>query len=457
MAELIVAGAGPTGLILALNAAQAGHRVTILEAADSVGGMAGSFEVAGQRVDYGSHRLHGLADPQLLAQLQDLLGTDLQARERNGRILLRRRWVGFPLRPLDMVRSLPLGFSSRVAKDTLMGPFRWAAGDSFDDAVRSQLGPTVASEFYAPYARKLYGVESTELTNELAARRVSARSPLAIVAKALRATRSSGRTFYYPRLGYGQISERLAEAAVEAGVAIELSCRVRRVTSSGGVEVEAGNQRFHGDTLFSTIPTAALADAVSPAPPSVVANSLGRLRTRAMCLVYLALDRPQFTDFDAHYFPDDHMAVARLSEPKNYRSGPDPQGHTVLCAELPCWVGDEVWNGSDEALGERVAQELRDAGLPDPGSYDVVSRRLPSVYPVYERSTEADRVVVDGWRDAAGPIVSLGRQGLGVPDNLHHVLAMGQRAAAVLDPGGSFDPVGWAEARRDFRDHVVED
>ena len=115
MTTVTVLGAGPAGLLAALEAAEAGHQVTLLEAADHVGGMAGSFEVAGQRVDYGSHRLHPATDPNVMRRIQELLGDDLQARERQGRIRLRGKWVGFPLRAVDMIRSLPADFSASVA------------------------------------------------------------------------------------------------------------------------------------------------------------------------------------------------------------------------------------------------------------------------------------------------------------------------------------------------------
>ena len=96
MSRLGVIGAGPAGLAAALAAAEAGHEVVVFEAGETVGGMAGSFDVAGLRVDYGSHRLHAGTDPAFLRRLTDLLGDDLQARERNGRIRLRDRWVAFP-------------------------------------------------------------------------------------------------------------------------------------------------------------------------------------------------------------------------------------------------------------------------------------------------------------------------------------------------------------------------
>ena len=112
MAEIVVIGAGPAGLMAALRGAQSGHRCTVVEAGETVGGMAGSFEVAGQRVDYGSHRLHPATPEPFLELFRSLLGPDLQVRPRHGRIRLHGRWIAFPLRAGDMVRNLPPSFGS---------------------------------------------------------------------------------------------------------------------------------------------------------------------------------------------------------------------------------------------------------------------------------------------------------------------------------------------------------
>lgn len=457
MSRVVVIGAGPAGLAAALTAAESGQEVVVFEAADAVGGMAGSFEVADLRVDFGSHRLHASTAPEFLNRLQSLLGDDLQARERNGRIRLRNRWVGFPLRIGDMVRKLPPDFAARVAAETATGVLRRPQPEpSFLDEVTRRLGPTVSSEFYKPYAVKLYGADPKDLTDELARRRVSASSPLAILAKAFKARQPDGRTFYYPRRGYGQVSEALADAAVSAGAELRLSEPVQEIVPGAAPKIATATTSLDADVVLSTMPVPSLIRSLGAAVDQPIVDAAATLRTRAMVLVYLVVPRPQYTPYDAHYFPSVDISMCRLSEPKNYRDADDPADHTVLCAELACWAGDEIWTADDHALGERVADDLARAGLPAPDTAEVAVRRLPAVYPVYERSTVTARATVDRWMGDLPGVVSFGRQGLGVPDNLHHVLDMGQAAAAAIS-SGSIDRARWSDELTRFADNVVVD
>lgn len=214
---IAVVGAGPAGLLAAWHAARQGHEVVVLEAASTVGGLAGSFEVAGQRVDHGSHRLHPSTDPELLGELRRLLGGDLQVRQRKGRIAMAGRLLGFPLRTTDLLRSLPRQLAVRMAMDAAIAPLRRPRSDTYTEVVRAGLGPAVERTFYGPYARKLWGVDGSELAGEVARRRIAASSPLGVARKLVRAADPAQRTFLYPRRGFGQLSEALAEAAVAAG------------------------------------------------------------------------------------------------------------------------------------------------------------------------------------------------------------------------------------------------
>ncbi|MCB1003739.1 MAG: FAD-dependent oxidoreductase [Acidimicrobiales bacterium] len=475
-ADVVVVGAGPAGLVAALGAARAGHEVVVVEAQERVGGMAASFEVAGQRVDLGSHRLHPAIAGEHLTLLRDLLGDDLQVRPRHGRIRLAGRWLAFPLRAGDLVRRLPPSFALGATRDALLGPFRRPRADTFAEVVRVGLGPTVASTFYEPYAAKLWGVPPDQLAGELARRRVSASSTSDVLARLVprRARRGAAagapgaaepekRTFLYPATGFGTVSEALADAAVAAGATIELGVAVdgvdlgRSVSGAAtgvhladGTTVEAGR-------VWSTAPLPALARWAQPQPPAEVLAAAGGIEHRGMVLVYLVVDRPRWTEFDAHYFPAADNPIARLSEPKNYRDGPDPVDRTVLCAEVPADVGDATWTASDADLGALVRDALLGLGLPDPDPVAVEVRRLPRVYPRYRVGFEADLAVLEEWAAGHPRLLTFGRQGLFVPDNTHHALVMGSAAAAALRADGTFDEAAWRTARDGFRAHVVED
>jgi protoporphyrinogen oxidase len=458
--DVVVIGAGPAGLIAAWHAARAGHRVVVLDRAPRVGGMAASFEVGGQRVDYGSHRLHPSIDPARLAELRQLLGDQLQTRPRHGRLRFADRWVAFPLRTDDLLCRVPPATAAALAVDQLGAPFRRPRSDTFAEVVRAGLGPTVYERFYRTYVAKIWGTDPADLSGELARRRVSAGGPLAIVRRLLRRGDDVGRSFLYPSTGFGAISEALADAAADAGAEIRLGAGVTHLEVRCD-EVEITTHVGSSLTtrwVWSTAPLAALASLVEPGPPPAVHAVSERLTHRALLLVYLVIDRPQFTEFDAHYFPTYANPVARLSEPKNYRAGPDDPGdRTVLCAEVPCSVGDAWWNATDTELGEMVAHALEWEGLERPRPVHVEVHRLPRVYPVYRVGFERDLAVLESWAEELPRLISFGRQGLFVPDNTHHALAMGAAAAAALRSDGSFDRASWTAARDTFRTHVVED
>ncbi len=462
-ADLVVLGAGPAGLAAAWRAARAGLSVTVLDRADAVGGMAGSFTVAGVRVDHGSHRLHPATPPEVLADLRQLLGDDLQQRPRNGRLRIAGGWAGFPLRIGELARVMPPAMLARVALDVLAAPVRRGNQPTYAGALRRSLGPTLYDAFYAPYARKLWGLDGEQIDAEQARRRVAADTPLKIARRILRrGGNGQGRVFLYPRRGFGQITEALAEAATAAGAEIRLGADVLRLAAGpDAVTVGTADGEVTAAHAFATLPLPVLGRITRPAPDAGVLADAGRLRFRAMALVYVVHEGGRWTGYDAHYLPDPATPVTRISEPANYRdSADDPAGHTVLCAEVPCEVGDATWTASDDDLGATVADTVARLGLPPlrPGGVQV--KRLPHVYPVYARGYADHLRGLDAWASALPRVTAFGRLGLFVHDNTHHAIVMANDAVDALGRGataGQRDQPAWTAARQRFTHHVVED
>src|SRR5262249_9288456 len=343
-----------------------------------------------------------------------------------------------------------------------------AEAATFSSILESGLGRTICRDFYFPYARKVWGVEPDELSATQARRRVSAGSLAKIVRKVLSAVPGfkppGGGRFFYPRRGFGQICEAYYRAAQYEGAEFHLGARVESVEFEGKrsftvrYEQHGALQSATTDYVWSTIPITALAGCMKPALPAEYLLAAGKIDYRAMILIYLLLEQNQFTEYDAHYFPEPHIRISRLSEPKNYGASQEPRNRTVLCAELPCSAANPAWTMNDAELGAIVRKAVAAAGLQAPAhALQVTTRRLRQPYPIYQQGYEACFNQLDQWLGQVDGLLTFGRQGLFAHENTHHALYMAYAATKCLNSEGKFDHDRWREYRRVFETHVVED
>jgi protoporphyrinogen oxidase len=470
--RIVILGGGPAGVGAARELARRGvAEAVLLEARDDFGGNAGSFDACGQRLDYGSHRLHPACDPKILADLRELLGDDLLDRPRHGRIRLLGKWIHFPLKPVDLFLRLDKAFALGSMRD--LGakhlPGARSGGDSFASELQANLGRTICEHFYFPYAVKIWGAAPEALSSIQAKKRVSAGTFAKLAHKVLGAVpgfkKPGAGRFFYPRRGYGEISAALAAAARREGATLATGATVARLERPADevsrwrvhYSIAGRPERIDGDFVWSTLPLSLVARMIEPAAPEAVLRAAGEIEYRSMILVYLHLPVARFSEYDAHYFPGAETRITRLSEPKNYSALGEPAGSTVLCAELPCSTADAWWGESDEELGHVVAQDLATAGIPLPCKpATVFTRRLRHAYPIYLKGYEQPFGVLERWLESLPRFLSYGRQGLFTHDNTHHALAMAYAAVDCLRDG-RFDRELWAKHREVFATHVVED
>ena len=288
--------------------------------------------------------------------------------------------------------TCPSSATARVGVDLVAAPLRarraerGVAPRTFMDVALARVGPTVARGFYAPYAAKVWGVPADELAAEVALRRVGTSTPGALLARVLRGRGAHGPHVPVspPRLRRGQRSarRRRGRGRRPAGVRRRGRPGDRRAARSGGTAGRCGSP---AGTAVRCGPRPSSRRCRRPRcahwwsrrrlQPCV--RRPGRSRAGRWCSCTWWSTEARYTPYDAHYLPGPATPLTRLSEPKNYRDGPDPPDRTVLCAELPAWVGDELWSTDDADLARLAPTPSSTSTCPPPGRSDMRSNAGP--------------------------------------------------------------------------------
>ena len=424
--HVAILGGGACGTTAAWHLARAGVEVTVVEREPRIGGLCGTEERDGFRFDFGGHRFLSKSQ-ELQGLVQELVGDDLLLRTRSSAVLHGGRRYRYPLELDDVVRNAGVVDGSRALLSWGRQQLRRRDADvSFEDWVVQRFGRRLYDTFFGPYTHKLWGIPPTEISADWAAQRISLPS-LGDVALRLAGLRHGGartyaRRYWYPRLGIGQIFERMAAVAEQHGARFRLGARVTglergrdgnvravRFTSAAG-----GDEELRCDAVVSTLSLPLLASMLGGASlPVDVARAAGRLRFRAIRLVHLLLDRAEFSPHTWLYVSEPRFSIARIQEPR--RRSPDmaPPGRTSLMLELPCDVGDALWSESDEAVTARCLDELRALGFADVAR-DLrghFSSFVAEGYPIYHLDYQKERARVLAYAAETANVVSVGRQG----------------------------------------------
>jgi len=350
-----VVGGGLLGATLALRLAEAGERVTLLERAPHLGGLASAWSLGD--VVWDRHYHVTLLSDARLRNLLTELGVESEVRwvvTRTGcyaggslySVSNALEFVRFP--PLNLVDRFRLGgtvlYASRVRD------WRRLEEIGVEDWLGRLSGSRALVKFWRPLLRSKLGDNYRE---------ASAAFIWAVIQR-LYAARRSGlkrEMFGYVPGGYARILARLAARLGEAGVEVRLGVGVERVGSEGGPYVlhTRGTERF--DEVVVTIAAPLAARLVEGLPPAEI-EALTGVRYQGIVCASLLLTRP-LSPFYVTNITDEGFPFTGVIEMTAMVDPAEFGGRHLVY--LPCYVpsDDPLLETPDDALRTRLLSGLK--------------------------------------------------------------------------------------------------
>ena len=424
---VFILGGGPAGMALADGLAEAGRPFTLLEMADTLGGLARTEEWPGAGShDLGPHKLFTL-DAALMARVQALLPADSWlVRDKQSSIFMRGHYLPYPPSPFSLRgvfgwrRFMGMTASYGVATLRRLLPGR-KDPKSFEEDLVDRMGRGLYEALFAPIAIKLWGPPD-ELDVKLSRGRVQTPSVGEILALVFRRRRSSSfeaLTFVYPRGGIGRLWASIKERSegqgrfllghgvtgfdLDGNRLIAINCRGPR----GAVRLEVGPDDF----VVSTLPVALTVRLLGPhLPEATQALAAKSVALNDLVLVFLHVDTPRLLDESWVFIPDPEIDMHRVSEQAAFDPGMVTDG-SIVCCEIMSRPGRDRASMSDDVLAASAVDGLNAMGRTGftVRSHKVV--RLPKSYPVFRRGYEPALSALMGGLDGFENFRSVGRQG----------------------------------------------
>ena len=128
---------------------------------------------------------------------------------------------------------------------------------------------------------------------------------------------------------------------------------------------------------------------LDPLPSENLIEKAGNLKFRNLKICFLELDFPKLSNNVSIYFPDEHIAITRIYEPKNRSLQMAPRDKTSIAIEVPYSQGDEISVLTDDEVMDKVKRTLTKEKLFKDS--DVLNKRLVDIknaYPILKVDNE---------------------------------------------------------------------
>ncbi len=334
MADVIILGAGLTGLSAAYHLDAQGIEYNIFEKSDRAGGLLKSVKESGYIFDHTGHFLH-VSDDGFKTFLDQTIGlTSFDIIQRRSAIFSHNVLTEYPFQmnlhglPTDIIAECIEGF---VKRNT-----RTKNPHTFYDWVLKHFGAGFGKHFFFPYNKKILSYDLKKVHPAWTGRFVPSTSLHNIIEGCFEKKDQVGvgynSSFYYPKQGgIESIITSITQKISQPIRALHDVCSIDPVART--VHFTNGHQEQY-KTLISTLPLNRLLTIIKAPSSATFTNAAGHLLHNSVVNINMGFNVPIPLDKHWIYFPEATYPFYRLGFWHNVSKSLTPLNHTAVYGEF---------------------------------------------------------------------------------------------------------------------------
>ena len=482
----LILGAGAAGITAAYKlATESNIKPIVIESENVIGGLARTLDFDGLKADIGPHRFF-TKDEKVMNLWQDILPLqgfgardDIQLnrindfkngiinpecensvflrRRRYSRIYYSKKFFDYPVKMnvrtvlnLGLIKTIVAGFSY------IKSCFFKREERNLEDFMINRFGKVLYEMFFEFYTHKVWGRHPQNISKEWGEQRIKGLSLIKAILNKLNIKKETSLIdeYFYPKLGAGQMWDKMAETILQKGGEIHLNSKVEGLKLENGkiisvkVRTENGIFDYYGDYVVSSIPVDDLITGINPPSSDVIKIARG-LPYRDYQLISFKVNNFNLKNNTNYatinnicpdswiYIQDKDVTVGRIYIPKNFSPYLSENINDLLiCMEYFCNKNDYLWNMTDNEIFEYGINELiKINALKSKEDVEKSYRfKIEKAYPAYF-DTYKDFGEIKEFINSVENLYLIGRNGQHKYNNMDHSTLSGIVAAEAIITG----------------------
>lgn len=360
MKQIVILGAGVSGLGAAYKLRQNGQNPIVLEKDETYGGLCGNFTINGFRFDRFVH-FSFAKDEQVNNIFMTGVNNEIYRHIPNAYNLYKGLWLKHPAQ--NNLYPLPQEMKDAVVRDFKSRPTDVDSSQikNYDQWLRLQFGDYFAEHFPIPYTRKYWMTEAKDLETKWMGSREGSRLYQPSIEEVIQGcnTAETPVTYYSKEMRYpkkGGFKSYLSE--LHKGQDIRYNQQVTEIdTELKQVKTSDGASYFY-DRLISSLPLPVVVSMLTKVPEEVM-FAAGQLRCTSGYQVSVGLKSKNIPPYLWWYIYDEGILPARVYSPSLKSPDNVPKGCSSLQMEIYCERGKYT----NEELYQRSVQKIIDLDI----------------------------------------------------------------------------------------------